>query len=182
MSVLPFQRGGPGHAGFLQTGSQLLQGPVAAQVALGVRVEALFDPYVSPGLAPQMFGRLGEPGSLSAQRGALHARTFSFFFYCIHSLDGRGAERRGEKETARERGGSRARAPERAARRCPRAAVLKRQRGLTPTPTPTPTVCPPPAPCLTLSPSILPPPSLLPRSVSQLSNSSQTLCLYWIYL
>lgn len=69
---LPSQRGGPGHARLLQSGSQLLQGPVAAQVALGVRVEALFDPYVRPGLAPQMLGRLGEPGSFSVQRGALH--------------------------------------------------------------------------------------------------------------
>lgn len=70
--MLPFHGGGPGHAGFLQAGSQLLQGPVAAQVSLGVRVEALLDPYVCPGLPPQMFGRLGEPRSLSAQRGALH--------------------------------------------------------------------------------------------------------------
>lgn len=69
---LPSQRGGPGHAGFLQPGSQLLQGPVAAQVALGVRVEPLFDPYVSPGLPPQMFRRLGESRSLSAQCGTLH--------------------------------------------------------------------------------------------------------------
>lgn len=69
---LPFQRGGPGHAGLLQPGPQLLQGPVAAQVALGVRVEALLDPYVGPGLPPQVFGRLGEPCSLSAQCCALH--------------------------------------------------------------------------------------------------------------
>lgn len=80
---LPFQRGGPGHAGFLQPGSQLLQGPVAAQVALGVRIEALFDPYVSPGLPPQVFGRLGEPRSFSAQRGALHFLLGFLLFVCL---------------------------------------------------------------------------------------------------
>lgn len=78
-SELPFERGGPGHARLLQSGSQLLQGPVPAQVSLGVRVEALFDPDVGPGLAPQMLGRFGEPRSFSAQRGALH-------FYRICSL------------------------------------------------------------------------------------------------
>lgn len=73
-----------------QSGTELLQGPVAAQVALGVRVEALFDAYVSSGLPPQVFGRLGEPRSLSAQCGALHflllrARwiLFYFLFFCL---------------------------------------------------------------------------------------------------
>lgn len=70
---LPFDRGGPGHAGLLQAGPEILQGPVAAQVALCVRVEALLDAYVRPGLPPQVFGRLGEPRSLSAQRAALHS-------------------------------------------------------------------------------------------------------------
>lgn len=69
-----------------QSGTELLQGPVAAQVALGVRVEALFDAYVSSGLPPQVFGRLGEPRSLSAQCGALHflllrARWILFFVF-----------------------------------------------------------------------------------------------------
>lgn len=72
MRELPFDRGGPGHAGFFQAGSQLLQRPVAAQVALRVRVEALLDPDVRPGLAPQVFGRLGETRAFSAQRTALH--------------------------------------------------------------------------------------------------------------
>lgn len=45
-------------------------------------MEALLDPYVRPGLPPQMLGRLGEPRSLSAQRGhvALHASTLAGFF------------------------------------------------------------------------------------------------------
>lgn len=69
---LPFDRGRPGHAGLLQAGSQLLQRPVAAQVALRVRVETLLDADVHPGLAPQVLGRLGQTRSFSAQRAALH--------------------------------------------------------------------------------------------------------------
>lgn len=80
---LPFG-GGPGHAGLPEAGPEFLQGPVAAQVALVVRVEALLDPDVRPGLPPQVFGRLGEPGSLSAQRAALHL--FTLFNDCWRLL------------------------------------------------------------------------------------------------
>ncbi len=79
LDTLPFQRGGPGHAGLSQPWSQLLQRPVAAKVALGVRVEALFDPNVGPGLPPQMFGRLGEPCSFSAQCETLHFQLTSIY-------------------------------------------------------------------------------------------------------
>lgn len=70
--TVPFQGRRPGHAGLLQTGSQLLQGPVPAQVPLGVGVVPLFDADVCAGLPPQVFGGLSQSRALSAQRGHLH--------------------------------------------------------------------------------------------------------------